>query len=142
MDNSKIITTEQFIKRAGDLCLKSGMSGLPKDETDQHILLKSTMLAFDVQQEYSEQEVNEKLAYWCSRISQIKDLDHVTLRRRLVDTGYLIRSSDGSSYQAALSGPYQPVFEEGILRVNLEEILQAKKEEIERRKQEFMARNK
>lgn len=142
MDNSKIITTEQFIKRTSELCLKSGMSGLPKDESDQHILLKSMMLAFDAQEKYSEQEVNEKLAYWCSHISQIKDLDHVTLRRRLVDTGYLIRSSDGSSYQAALSGPFQPIFEEGILQVDLEAVLQAKKEEIERRKQEFMARNK
>lgn len=142
MDNSKYITTEQFTKRLGDLCLKSGMSGLPKDESDQHILLKSMTLQFDAAARFSEQQVNEKLAYWCNNFSQIKDLDHVTLRRRLVDAGYLLRSSDGSSYQVALTGPYQPTFEEGILQVEVEAVLQAKKDEIERRKQEFMARKK
>ncbi len=142
MNNQTFITTEQFIKRVGDLCLKGGMSGLPKDESDQHILLKSMIQQFDPSARYNEKEVNEKLSFWCSHLSQIKDLDHVTLRRRLVDTGYLVRSSDGSAYTIALTGPYQPTFEAGILQVDVAVVLQARKDEIERRKQEFIAKAK
>lgn len=118
------------------------MSGLPKDETDQHILLKSMAMTIGSSVQISEQEINEKLAYWINNISQIKDLDHVTLRRRLVDTGYLVRSKDGSSYQTVDGSPYQPTFEAGISDVNIPEIIRTKKEENERRKQEFMARSK
>lgn len=142
MNNQTLITKELFAKRITDLCLKSGMSGLPKDETDQHILLKSMAMTIGSSVQISEQEINEKLAYWINNISQIKDLDHVTLRRRLVDTGYLVRSKDGSSYQTVDGSPYQPTFEAGISDVNIPEIIRTKKEENERRKQEFMARSK
>jgi hypothetical protein len=47
MNNSQPITIEYFIKRLAALCLKSGLPGFPKDEIDQHLLLKSAILMMD-----------------------------------------------------------------------------------------------
>lgn len=46
MNSNSMITSEQFSKRLVNLCLLSGLSGMPKDEIDQHILLKSAILLF------------------------------------------------------------------------------------------------
>lgn len=140
MNPSIVISRETFIKRFTDLGLRKGASGLPKDETDQHILLKSMVMSFGQTTGLSEQQVNEKLAYWLANFSQITDLDHVTLRRRLVDTGYLVRSSDGTRYEVAAAGQFMPTFDPPVDDVDLVALLEAGRAEIERRKQAFMAR--
>ncbi len=136
------VTKEYFVKRISDLCLRSGSSGFPKDITDQHILLKSAMLVLGEQAAFTEKEINEKLEYWVSQVSQIKDLDRVTLRRRLVDTGYLIRSKDGSSYQVAHPGPQAELFEAGIDQIDITQVVEAAREEIARRKRDYLAKAK
>jgi hypothetical protein len=141
MSNEQIISKEQFIKRLIDLCLRSGLSGYPTDVTAQHILLKSAVLSMDVSGAITEKEVNEKLKYWIDNISRIKNIDHGTLRRRLVDAGYLTRTNDGSSYQVAPSRVHPPFFEESIEQVNVAEVLQTGREEIARRKQEYLDKN-
>jgi hypothetical protein len=142
MNNQTTISKDLFVKKFADLCLKNGMSGLPKDETDQHILLKSMAIFIGPEESLTEQEIKEKLSQWITRLSLIKDLDHVTLRRRLVDTGYLIRSSDGASYHTAATGPYMPTFDAEIDRLDLAEIIRQRREEVERRRQEFMNKNR
>jgi hypothetical protein len=141
MNNLQFVTKEMFEKKVADLCLKNGMSGLPKDELDQHILLKSMVITFGKVDQISEKEVNEKLGAWINKVSLIKDLDPVTLRRRLVDTGYLVRSNDGSTYQIAETDPYQPGYDPEIDGVDIAEVVRLKKEEVERRKQEFLAKS-
>jgi hypothetical protein len=140
MNPSIVISRETFIKRFTDLGLRKGAPGLPKDETDQHILLKSIVVSFGPAAGLSEQQVNEKLANWLANYSQIADLDHVTLRRRLVDTGYLVRSSDGTRYEVAATGQYMPTFDPPVDDVDLGALLAAGRAEIERRKQAFMAK--
>ena len=44
MNTTQSLSAEQFSKRLVNLCLRSGLGGMPKDETDQHILLKSAVL--------------------------------------------------------------------------------------------------
>ena len=131
---------ETFSKRLGELCLRGGASGFPKDPLDQHILLKSAMLSIDPAGEYSEQEINEKLENWVQQVGQNKDLDRVTMRRRLVDTGYLLRSSDGSSYQVAQPAPKSEWFEADVDQVDPIQAIEAAREEIARRKAEYMAK--
>jgi hypothetical protein len=140
MDNQTNVSLDLFTKKFADLCLKGGMSGMPKDELDQHILLKSMAITFETGVSYAEQEVNEKLAFWINKITNIQGLDHVSLRRRLVDAGYLLRSPDGSSYQVTATGPYQPTFDPAIAGVELAAVLQQRKAEIERRKQEYLTK--
>ena len=95
------ITVEQFEERMAELCLQSGVAGLPRKPRDRHILLKSVVLTLDRERSYTERELGDKLAYWLVDIYTSADLDHVTLRRLLVDAGYLARKADGSSYQVA-----------------------------------------
>ena len=38
MNNNQPLTRDMFIKRLTNLCLRSGLSGFPKDEIYQHIL--------------------------------------------------------------------------------------------------------
>ena len=48
------------------------------------------------QRPYAEREVNEALSAWLESVRA--KVDHVTLRRRMVDLGFLKRTKDGSRY--------------------------------------------
>jgi len=142
MNNDQPVTKDYFIKRIGDLCLKSGLAGFPKDMTDQHILLKSAIIMIGQSGSFTEQEINEKLETWVRHISQNKGIDRVTLRRRLVDTGYLVRSKDGASYQIAPPETQPRSFEPAIEQLDILRIIEAAREEIARRKREYIQKAK
>lgn len=141
MSNTRFISKDQFIKRIGDLCLRSGLSGFPKDDADEHILLKSAVLMIGQSGTLTEQEINEKLRLWC-QVTQIKGIDHGTLRRRLVDTGCLVRSKDGSTYQVSPTGAGKFEFEAAIDQIDIAEAIAAAREEIERRKRLYMEKSR
>ena len=140
MKPDQTVTREYFIKRVADLCLRSGMSGLPKDDLDRHILYKSAVLAFDPDAVLTEKEVTARLETWVHTISQIKNIDGVTLRRYLIDTGYLTRSKDGTQYRVAHPGPQPPFFEEGVNTIDVGEVIDNARAEIERRKQAYLSK--
>ena len=48
------------------------------------------------QRPYAEREVNDVLTAWLASVRAA--IDHVTLRRRMVDLGFLKRTRDGSRY--------------------------------------------
>jgi hypothetical protein len=142
MDNLQKMSAEQFSKRLVNLCLRSGLAGMPKDDADQQILLKSAVLLLPVSGTLSEQAVNQKLQLWLTQVCVIKNFDRVTLRRCLVDAGYLTRSSDGTSYQVVQSGPYPERFDPSVDQIDILGILQAAREEQERRKQAFLEKSR
>lgn len=138
MTSNQAVSAEQFIKRLVNLCLRSGLGGMPKDEADQHILLKSAVLLIQAEGPLTEKQINETLETWLTRVCVIKNFDRVTLRRWLVDTGYLSRNSDGTGYQVARPGPKPGLFEESVDQIDVLETIRAAKEEQERRKQAFL----
>jgi hypothetical protein len=138
MNNEQPVSKATFIQRFANLCLRSGLSGFPKDELDQQILLKSIVLTLDSSTTLTEKEINEKLNYWINTISQIKKFDHSTLRRRLVDEGYLTRDKDGTRYQVAQPGPHAQLFEAEVDQMDVLEVITNAREEMARRKQAFM----
>ncbi len=140
MNNGNTVSKEFFIKRMTDLCVKSALADFPKNETDQQILLKSAVLSMGKTGTMTEKEVNEKLQYWVLRICRIKNFDHVTLRRYLVDSGYLTRSKDGTSYVIAEPGPRPGFFAAEIDDLKMEEVIDNARLEMERRKQEYLAK--
>ncbi len=142
MSGNNPVTKEYFVKRLGELCLKSGLPGFPKDETDQQILLKSAVLTIGPSGTFSEKDINIKLGIWVKDISHIKNIDHVTLRRRLIDTGYLTRSKDGASYQVTQPAPHGDLFDESIDSLDIQAIITEAREEIARRKREFLERSR
>lgn len=138
MAGEQIVTREHFIKRVVDLCVRSGLKGFPKDEVDLHILLKSAVLVVGSGNSLTEKQINERLERWILLVGQMKEIDRVTLRRRLVDTGYLTRSTDGSNYQVSQAGPRPQLFDPAIDQVDIPEVIRAAKEEIARRKREYL----
>lgn len=132
------ITKDYFIKRLAELCLKSALTNFPKDDLDHHILLKSVVLMMGSSAGFSEKEVNEKLETWVKDVGHIKFMDHVTLRRRLIDMGYVTRKTDGSNYQVTQPGPRPEFFEKEIDRLDILAVITAAREEIARRKREYL----
>jgi len=142
MKNNQPMTINEFKKRFVKLCLRSGLSDFPKAAIDQHVLLKSVMLTMGETAVFTEKEINAKLAYWVAHIGTFELLDHVSLRRRLVDAGYLTRSNDGAVYQVAGSGVIMEGFETAVNHLNPAQILTEARADIERRKQAYLTQQK
>lgn len=141
MKPDQTVTRDYFVKRVVQLCLRSGLADLPKNELDRHILYKSAVLGFDPHAIFTEKEVTSQLETWVHDVSQIKIMDGVTLRRYLIDTGYLTRSKDGSEYRVAHPGPQPPFYDADIDSVDVVEEIDNARAEIERRKQAYLRKN-
>ncbi len=127
------ITEDVFKSRFVPLVVGGG-SLLKKSVEDQHILFVSAVLRIEPGREYSEAELNEALKPWSATFGEGFGLDHVTLRRHLIDEGYLLRDAAGTMYMLNTDDP--PVsFEETIAELDHEEMLeQAQREREERRR--------
>ncbi len=75
------------------------LTAVPKRPADQKILVALAAAQVDAGRSCLEREVNERLKAWLGRISEPFGIDHVTLRRMLVDAGLLVRTTSGSLYQ-------------------------------------------
>ena len=87
--------TEKVLRRI----LKGGvMRRMPKSMKDTEIFLALAASSFDPQFAYSESEINEHLIEWMEDFTRPSALDHVTVRRGLIDHHFLLRDQSGSSY--------------------------------------------
>ena len=75
------------------------LTAMPKRPADQALLLALAASRFDPRETCLERDVNERLKAWLATISEPFGIDHVTLRRCLVDSRILIRTSSGSTYR-------------------------------------------
>ena len=73
---------------------------IPRDRRDAKIFLALAASSFDPRVVYSETAVNEHLLEWMEDITSPASMDHVTVRRYLVDFYLLLRDASGSSYKA------------------------------------------
>jgi hypothetical protein len=105
-----VITVEEFVERLCLLGADRGPRRFPRRTRDREILMKSIRMEIDHTRAYREREINELLCDWRRAVAPAIDVDHVTLRRLLVDHGHLERTADGRSYR--LGFPARPmVFE-------------------------------
>ena len=75
------------------------LTAVPKRPADQALLLAMAAAHLPAGRELAEPEVNAALKAWLEGISAPFGIDHVTLRRMLVDARYLVRSRSGSTYR-------------------------------------------
>jgi hypothetical protein len=139
MESNNVLTIAFFSKRLADLCVRSGMSGLPRDDVSRHVLFTSMVATLPVETPLDHRVVDARLTQWIET-SGIKELDHVTLRRYLVDAGYLWRRVDGTGYRVAADPPGRPRCEAGVADIDLAAVLRVRREEVARRKAEYLAR--
>jgi hypothetical protein len=142
MNTPQPLSSEQFSKRLAELCLRSNLAAIPKKELDQHILLKSAVLLIGSTAVFTEKEISARLEIWTSEVCKIQNFDRVSLRRWLVDAGYLSRSKDGAAYQIAQPAPLPQLFAPQVDQLDVLQILSAARDEIARRKQEFIQKSK
>ena len=129
------ITASQFTDRFVSLVLAG--RELPKKQLDRHILLLSSILKLEPGRKYSEKELNEELQIWVIHFGRSFGLDHVTLRRYLIDEKVLIRDPAGGTYELAADGlPY--TFDESIRALDLEKLVAEAKQARELRKQQYL----
>ena len=133
------ISQKEFTERLVELCVRSGLRGVPRKTRDRHILLKGVSLALDLKAEYTEEEVNDTLRLWLTEVGgTLRRFGHVRLRRLLIDEEYLGRSKDGSRYWVALGSRNHPIFEPAVQDVDVLEEIRLGREEAEHRKRMYL----
>jgi len=75
------------------------LTGYPTRRADQELLLRLASGRFDAGRAYSEREVNDILEAWLATFCAPFGIDHVSLRRYLVDARLLARDTAGSTYR-------------------------------------------
>jgi hypothetical protein len=106
MTTPGLIDATTYARRLVALCLRSGLITFPTRPADRAILQKSMIRYFDPDARYSQKGVDSILKQWIQEIGRKIRVDHVTLRRLLVDDGYLERRPDGARYRVTLTGPF------------------------------------
>ncbi len=129
-----MVTAAEFKKRLAALCLSGGGHTLPRRQRDRLILLRSVLQTLDASRSYPEKELNASLKGWLSDIGTSFKLDHASLRRYLVDEGYLVRNSEGSVYEVHFEGRGETMFEDSVQELNPRAVLEQAREEARDRK--------
>ena len=75
------------------------LTGMPTRRDDLELLLQLAAARFESGKTYSEKNVNELLRDWLGTFSEPYGIDHVSLRRELVDARLLARDASGSAYR-------------------------------------------
>ncbi len=101
------------------------------------MLLASVAFAFQFGETYSEGQVNGLILEWVSRFGAELGIDHVTLRRYLVDEGILNRDEFGSAYRLATSSPFF-TYDPSIRDLDLDELVALASQERAARKHAFL----
>ena len=86
----------RFTKRLAELCLDG--ESFPRRRADRLLLLKSAVSRLSPSRVHSEVEVNRVLRAWTDTVGSRLGVDHVSLRRYLVDEGLLVRDPSGATY--------------------------------------------
>lgn len=128
--------TEKLFKSRFVPLVMGGGSLLKKSAEDQHILFVSAMLRLEPGRTYSEGELNETLKPWSATFGDGFGLDHVTLRRHLIDAGFLLRDAAGKTYTLNVDDP--PVnYDPTIAELDHEDMLQREIDEREERRRKY-----
>lgn len=74
------------------------LTGWPRRPADQDLIVALTAARFEPGREYREAEVNEVIEAWLATFVAEYGIDHVSMRRALVDARFLVRDKAGATY--------------------------------------------
>jgi hypothetical protein len=134
------ITRHEFERRLILLCVRSGMRGLPRTRRDREILLKSIALLLTSDRVYTEAEIGTTIRLWLGAVAVRLQTDHATLRRHLVEQGYLVRDPWGSEYRLHEPTTTGIAFESDVDFVNVLSLVIAATEQMQRRRRDRFPR--
>lgn len=109
---------------------------LPRNPEDAELFMALALLGLHADAAYEESDINLHLIGWLNGIAAEDRPDYVTLRRYLVDSGFLRRSSDGVIYRAQFER-VDALLSPEAKPVDLRQILEAVEAERSERRQAF-----
>ena len=133
-----MISEQQFKTSIAKTFGRGPLAKFPKRHQDQLIFFGAAALHLAGQPTYSEKEINGKLMAWLIEMEANNVMDHVTLRRSLVDFRFVERDSAGRQYTVAESD-LAAVFEKPILTLDLHTIIEEARAEREARRRQWEA---
>lgn len=74
------------------------LDAVPRRPADQDLIVRLAAATLEERREYTERDLNEHLKQWLATFVEPYGIDHVTLRRMLVDSRLLTRTTSGSLY--------------------------------------------
>jgi hypothetical protein len=111
---------------------------LPRKPLDRQIVLISAILGLEQGRSFSEHELNGELQKWVIQFGRRYNVDHVTLRRYLIDEGYLARDSAGTAYQLAAREALPTTFDASLQGLDLVALIDEAKAARELKKQQYL----
>lgn len=87
------------------LFVNGPLDAWPRPGRDLDLLLALAAARIGRGSGYRERDLNERLKPWLAGFCGPHGPDHVTVRRFLVDMGFLVRDTAGSSYAAGARSP-------------------------------------
>ncbi len=94
-------TANESLRALRRLLANGPLTALPKRPADQALIARLATAQFAPGRGYAEAEVNETLADWLATFSAPYGIDHVTMRRLVVDLRLLRRDKAGATYRVA-----------------------------------------
>jgi len=134
------IAQDEFEKRVIDLLVRSSLYELPPKRKDLLIILETITSQFK-DGSFTEKETNEVIKDFISKIPRLK-VDHVKIRRALIDEGFLKRTPSGSVYTINKDYDAFKLFSEDINNLDCLNLIRNAQKEIEERKKKYTQEDK
>ncbi len=107
------VTAEEYVRRIRALLSRGGLNhALPRRQRDLWIVLHAIARRFSETERLTEIEANARIADFLLGPGRFLELDRATLRRAMVDEGFLDRDPAGHSYRASPRHERRVVFED------------------------------
>jgi hypothetical protein len=120
-----VVSASEFAERLARLCIGRASSRVfPRKEVDRHVLMRAAITSVP-DGPLTESDVNLALMRWIESVGAAITIDHVTLRRYLVDAGYLRRDAGGSRYARVLDGSGAVAFAADVAHLDAVTLLEA-----------------
>lgn len=129
------INRNDYEKKVINLFVRSPAYELPSKRNDRLIVLHALSRVFK-EGTYSEKEVNELIKGFLAQVIGFK-VDHVKIRRALVDEGFLERTKDGARYTVDKSKEIYSIFEDDINDVNPKDLIRNAIEDVKARRKKY-----
>ena len=129
------IGVDEFKQRFAALTLAGG--GIPRRLEDRQLLAASVVSRIEPGRVYNEREIGLVLVRWCNSFGWRFAVDHVDLRRMVVDMGLVRRNASGSQYEL-IEEANEALYDSAIRELDLEQVVQEAKDERDRKKRAFL----
>ncbi|MEM7801704.1 MAG: DUF2087 domain-containing protein [Chloroflexota bacterium] len=128
------VTVDEFRKLFVATVLKG--RGYPRKRRGQQIILLSVISLLDKDEAYTEKEMNTLLSSWVEKYGEELSMDHVALRRALIDEKLVNRDNAGTVY--VLNSAHFPIEMDGaILNLDLDQLIREELADQARRKEQY-----